>query len=685
MRDESGQLLSLDPFSIEDGELVIRAKRIPSGQVAAVRTAVEDGAESTIDASAVEYYTGSISTKESWGSTYGYYEIRAKMPEGRGHWPAFWLTASTQGWPPEIDVFEFLGRENSRLHVSTHYDSVPPFGSGAPSNQLLRYNPHAFHFETGAPQPNSYKTATRRAMTSAIYLDEMFGADFNAFDNYYTYAMEWGPEDIIFYFGLDADRLVEVWRMPTPEDVKTPMYVINNNQIGGNWPYNPLSADDATVFADDNAYYTDYIKIYSRRPTSTTIAASGGSATGGAEPSIMNGTAASEVFTPGFGLDYITLGGGEDAVVVSLAPKFTENNKIIYGFGGDDVIVIDGFDVFRDEFSNLENTADVFSRLFQVGNDVWLRLGLDEIFSEFNAQTIIFKDTDLSIFAPESFQFDTYNAAALKADEVNHATQNTARQAALSGGVGQRNVTHGNIDDIDISLINDAFEKNTATLKNIIVGNNAYNSLATHFSGSEIVSFNNVTEVSVGEDINYNYPLGLFTVAADIHSPIAVGTTETFTMYLDDEYDTSLWTVRARSNGTYNELTSATFATSTIEGQTLSTVTFSIVDAGIYDTDTATSSVAFTFGLATEISSETDTTDDEVVEEENTGGGTGTSGGDSSGGGRVLVAAVLLQEVAMSLVVGDLQEGVMSLVVEALQEAAVLVIVKQPADWSPMP
>ena len=49
----------------------------------------------------------------------GRFEIRAKVPYGRGLWPAFWTLGSnigTAGWPlcGEIDIFEIFGTKNGK-------------------------------------------------------------------------------------------------------------------------------------------------------------------------------------------------------------------------------------------------------------------------------------------------------------------------------------------------------------------------------------------------------------------------------------------------------------------------------------------------------------------------------------------------------------------------------------------
>ncbi len=64
------------------------------------------------NADTVKYQTGCISTKNKFSFKYGKLEVRVKLPEGQGSWPAIWLLpeSNEHGWPKdgEIDVMEHL-------------------------------------------------------------------------------------------------------------------------------------------------------------------------------------------------------------------------------------------------------------------------------------------------------------------------------------------------------------------------------------------------------------------------------------------------------------------------------------------------------------------------------------------------------------------------------------------------
>lgn len=59
--------------------------------------------------------------KASW--TYGYFEVRAKMPCGAGTWPAIWMLGTTGGWPAggEIDILEHFRGTNTSAAANVHW------------------------------------------------------------------------------------------------------------------------------------------------------------------------------------------------------------------------------------------------------------------------------------------------------------------------------------------------------------------------------------------------------------------------------------------------------------------------------------------------------------------------------------------------------------------------------------
>jgi len=75
--------------------------------------------------------------KAEW--TYGYFEVRAKLPCGKGTWPAIWMLNSAVVWPAggELDIAELVGREPTKVFSTVHTTSGSGAnGSGAPTEVL---------------------------------------------------------------------------------------------------------------------------------------------------------------------------------------------------------------------------------------------------------------------------------------------------------------------------------------------------------------------------------------------------------------------------------------------------------------------------------------------------------------------------------------------------------------------
>ena len=96
---------------IEDGHLIIEAHK--------------DGEQlrGYPDYGGQDYSSARLFTKGKASWTYGYFEIRAKMPCGRGLWPAIWTLPEKPGeWPDsgEIDIMEYVGHQPKTFHATIH-------------------------------------------------------------------------------------------------------------------------------------------------------------------------------------------------------------------------------------------------------------------------------------------------------------------------------------------------------------------------------------------------------------------------------------------------------------------------------------------------------------------------------------------------------------------------------------
>jgi beta-glucanase (GH16 family) len=170
------------------------------------------------------YTSGMVTSYGKFAQQYGWFEIRAKFPKGKGYWPAFWLLPETKAWPPEIDVLEILDQEPNKVYMTNHWRD-----------------------ETGKHRSKG---------------GSWVGPDFSA--DYHVFAVEWKPGEIIWYVdGVERFRSTE----GVPAE---PMYVIANLAIGGTWGGYP---DETTVFP--GYMDIDYIRVYKRKEPATVKAPAG--------------------------------------------------------------------------------------------------------------------------------------------------------------------------------------------------------------------------------------------------------------------------------------------------------------------------------------------------------------------------------------------------------------------------
>ena len=198
---------------VEDGLLVITAKQENYG--------------------GKNYTSGRIHTQYKGDWLYGKVVVRAKMPAGRGTWPAIWMLPSMNAygiWPKsgEIDIVEYVGYDKNRLHGTFHTD---------------KFN-HMLGTQLG-------KSIEYPGITTT-FID---------------YTMIWSPGEIELY----VDDLLLTRFAYTPEfnqDVKPhqawpfdqPFHLIINLAIGGNW--GGAMGIDNSIFPV--SMFVDYVRVYQK-------------------------------------------------------------------------------------------------------------------------------------------------------------------------------------------------------------------------------------------------------------------------------------------------------------------------------------------------------------------------------------------------------------------------------------
>jgi beta-glucanase (GH16 family) len=188
------------PFTIDNGILRIEARKNAEGKW-------ESGLLASADSSG-----------RGFSQQYGYFEMRAKLPKGKGVWPAFWLHTINDPKAKskvEIDVMEYYGHDPRKYQSAVH---------------SWFFNPSD---DPGVPGPGAFIKVPADSLS----------------DEFNTYGVLVRPDDLVFYLNR-----TEVWRAKTPADLDRPLLVLVNLALGSGWPI---------VETPNPSYmYVDYVRVY---------------------------------------------------------------------------------------------------------------------------------------------------------------------------------------------------------------------------------------------------------------------------------------------------------------------------------------------------------------------------------------------------------------------------------------
>lgn len=200
------------------------------------------------DYKGAHFTSARLKTKSLFTKKYGRFEFRAKLPTGKGIWPAIWMLPQETkygGWPAsgEIDIMEARGQEPGKVLGTLHY------GSHWPAN-----------VHTGKDY---------------LFPEKQTIADFH------VYALEWEPGEIRWYVddqlyqsqsfwwscsdtdgpkGVEPAKESELNPWPAPFD--HPFYLTINLAVGGIFLGNP---DATTPFPAE--MLVDYVRVYDKTDT----------------------------------------------------------------------------------------------------------------------------------------------------------------------------------------------------------------------------------------------------------------------------------------------------------------------------------------------------------------------------------------------------------------------------------
>jgi beta-glucanase (GH16 family) len=178
-----------------------------------------------VDIEGKKFSSARLSTKGKAEWTYGKIEINAKLPAGRGLWPASWMLGANineVGWPEsgEIDIMEHVGFSRDSIFGTVHTSA---------------YN---------------HLKGTQKGTTAFIK---------NPYSEFHTYSVEWTPEKMdfmldhkVYYTVINEHKTNAEW----PFD--NPFYLLLNIAVGGN-----LGGKEGV---DENVFpavmEVDYVRIY---------------------------------------------------------------------------------------------------------------------------------------------------------------------------------------------------------------------------------------------------------------------------------------------------------------------------------------------------------------------------------------------------------------------------------------
>ncbi len=166
------------------------------------------------------YASARIMTRGKADWTYGFFDIRAKLPCGAGTWPALWMVGSAGTWPTdgEIDIMEELGRDPDTIYGTIHDDfNQPHNGDGS-----------------------------HTAITDAC-------------GSFHNYELTWTTERIdIAVDGVVYDSYVNAHTGHAQWPFDNPQFLIFNVAMGGSWAG---AVDDGAL---PRSMIVDYVRVYQK-------------------------------------------------------------------------------------------------------------------------------------------------------------------------------------------------------------------------------------------------------------------------------------------------------------------------------------------------------------------------------------------------------------------------------------
>lgn len=169
------------------------------------------------------FFNRTFDTDGRFNQRYGFFEIEARLPIGKGPWPAFWLFNHIGDRRPEIDVME-------------------GYPGGGPSSG----------WSNSALHPTAYGIAIWRDADMLLGSKMVLTTDLSA--GFHKYGVKWEPNRLTFYFdGREVYRLAAT--------MNDPLYVVLSLWFGSA----SGTPDASTPQGSSNAYEINYVRVWQFR------------------------------------------------------------------------------------------------------------------------------------------------------------------------------------------------------------------------------------------------------------------------------------------------------------------------------------------------------------------------------------------------------------------------------------
>jgi beta-glucanase (GH16 family) len=169
------------------------------------------------------FFNRTLDTDGHFSQLYGFFEIEAKLPYGKGPWPAFWIFNHIGDRRPEIDIMEA-------------YPGAGPASGWSDAN----LHPKAYDMTV-------WSDATSMAGTKMLPTPDLSAA-------FHKYGMKWEPTRVTFYFDGKQVYAVDV-------TMTDPLYLLLSLWFGSA----SGTPDNTTPTGKSNSYEINYVRVWRSR------------------------------------------------------------------------------------------------------------------------------------------------------------------------------------------------------------------------------------------------------------------------------------------------------------------------------------------------------------------------------------------------------------------------------------